>query len=102
MIKYLVNKIFGTRNERELKKIIPTIEAINDLEARMESHTDEELKAYTDTFRERISNGESLDDLLIDAFAVVREVGKRVLNMRHFDVQLMGGIVLHQGKIAEM
>ncbi len=102
MIKYLANKIFGTRNERELKKIIPTIEAINDLEAKMKSHTDEELKAYTDTFRERISNGESLDDLLIEAFAVVREVGKRVLNMRHFDVQLMGGIVLHQGKISEM
>lgn len=102
MIKYLANKIFGTRNERELKKIIPTIEAINDLEAKIESHTDEELKAYTDTFRERISNGESLDDLLIEAFAVVREVGKRVLNMRHFDVQLMGGIVLHQGKISEM
>ena len=102
MIKFLVNKIFGTRNERELKKLIPTIEAINDLEAKMESHTNEELKAYTDTFRERISKGESLDDLLIDAFAVVREVGKRVLDMRHFDVQLMGGIVLHQGKIAEM
>jgi preprotein translocase subunit SecA len=102
MIKYLANKIFGTRNERELKKFIPTIEAINDLEAKMKSHTDEELKAYTDIFRERISNGESLDDLLIEAFAVVREVGKRVLNMRHFDVQLMGGIVLHQGKISEM
>ena len=102
MIKYLANKIFGTRNERELKKIMPTIEAINDLEAKMKSHTDEELKAYTDTFRERISNGESLDDLLIEVFAVVREVGKRVLNMRHFDVQLMGGIVLHQGKISEM
>jgi len=102
MIKYLANKIFGTRNERELKKLIPTIEAINDLEAKMKSHTDEELKEYTDIFRERISNGESLDDLLIEAFAVVREVGKRVLNMRHFDVQLMGGIVLHQGKISEM
>jgi len=102
MIKYLANKIFGTRNERELKKIMPTIEAINNLEAKMKSHTDEELKAYTDTFRERISNGESLDDLLIEVFAVVREVGKRVLNMRHFDVQLMGGIVLHQGKISEM
>ncbi len=102
MIKYLANKIFGTRNERELKKLIPTIEAINDLEAKMKSHTDEELKEYTDIFRERISNGESLDDLLIEAFAVVREVGKRVLNMRHFDVQLMGGIVLYQGKISEM
>ena len=102
MIKYLANKIFGTRNERELKKIIPTIEAINDLEAKMASHTDEELKSYTKSFRERKASGESLDDILIEAFAVVREVGKRVLNMRHFDVQLMGGIVLHQGKIAEM
>jgi preprotein translocase subunit SecA len=102
MIKYLANKIFGTRNERELKKIIPTIEAINDLEAKMASHTDEELKSYTESFRERIASGESMDDILIEAFAVVREVGKRVLNMRHFDVQLMGGIVLHQGKIAEM
>ncbi|MCK4835170.1 MAG: preprotein translocase subunit SecA [Candidatus Aminicenantes bacterium] len=102
MINFIINKIFGTRNERELKKLIPTIEAINHLEKQMESHSDEELKHYTTTFRERLKNEESLDDLLVEAFAVVREVGKRVLDMRHFDVQLMGGIVLHQGKITEM
>ena len=102
MLKYAINKIFGTRNERELKKFVPTVEAINNLEPQMEKCSDEELKGYTEKFRERLRQGETLDDILEEAFAVVRESGKRTLNMRHFDVQLVGGIVLHQGRIAEM
>jgi len=102
MFKYLINKIFGTRNEREIKKLLPAVEAINRLEPDIQRLSDAELAAQTETFKQRLENGEPLDDLLVEAFAVVRETGKRVLNMRHFDVQLMGGIVLHQGKIAEM
>jgi preprotein translocase subunit SecA len=95
-------KIFGTRHERELKKIRPIIAAINELEPRMRELSDEELARQTVGFREQLDQGASLDDLLIPAFAAVRETGRRVLNMRHFDVQLIGGIVLHRGKIAEM
>ena len=102
MINLIIRKIFGTSNERLLKKFVPTVEAINALEPAMAKLSDEELKSYTDKFRERLKNGETLDDILVDVFAVVRETGKRVLNMRHFDVQLIGGVVLHQGKIAEM
>jgi preprotein translocase subunit SecA len=102
MIKLLMNKIFGTRNERELKKMLPTVQAISALEPEMEKLTDAELRQKTDHFKARFKEGETLEDLLVEAFAVVREVGKRVLNMRHFDVQLMGGMVLHQGMIAEM
>jgi preprotein translocase subunit SecA len=102
MLKYAIRKIFGTRNERELKKLVPQVEEISALEPQMEKLSDHELKAYTPKFKERLREGETLDDLLVEAFAVVREVGKRTLKMRHFDVQLMGGIVLHQGKIAEM
>lgn len=97
-----MRKIFGTRNERELKKFIPYVEAINNLEPEIKKLTDEELKSFTNKFKERLNNGETLDDILIEAFAVVREVSVRVLKMRHFDVQLVGGIILHQGKIAEM
>jgi preprotein translocase subunit SecA len=102
MIKYVIRKIFGTGNERELKRMIPTVTAINELEPQMQGLSDDQLKAYTSKFRARLKQGETLEDLLVEVFAVVREVGKRTLNMRHFDVQLMGGIVLHQGKIAEM
>jgi preprotein translocase subunit SecA len=102
MFKHILRKIFGTQNERDLKKFAPIIKEINALEPLMQSLADHELQAFTDTFKKRISAGESLDDILPEAFAVVRETGKRVLHMRHFDVQLMGGIVLHQGKIAEM
>jgi preprotein translocase subunit SecA len=102
MIKYLIKKIFGTSNERELKKLVPFVEEINTFEPKMENLTDDQLKAYTPQFKERFKKGETLEDLLPEAFAVVREVGKRTLHMRHFDVQLMGGVVLHQGKIAEM
>jgi preprotein translocase subunit SecA len=102
MIKYLIRKVFGTSNERELKRLLPTVAAINQLEPHMQGLADDQLKAYTPKFKERLKQGETLEDLLVEAFALVREVGKRTLNMRHFDVQLMGGIVLHQGKIAEM
>jgi preprotein translocase subunit SecA len=102
MIKYITRKIFGTSTERELKRLAPTVEAINKLEPQMEKLSDDELRAYTGKFRERLKNGETMEDILVEAFAVVRETGKRVLNMRHFDVQLVGGITLHQGKIAEM
>jgi preprotein translocase subunit SecA len=102
MFTYVINKIFGTSNERELKKYVPVVEAINALEPQMEKLPDEALQGYTAKFRERVKQGETLDDLLVEAFAVIREVGKRILNMRHFDVQLIGGVVLHQGRIAEM
>ena len=95
-------KIFGTKHEREIKAIRPMVAAINELEPRMRELTDEELAAQTVLFREQFAQGATLDDLLIPAFATVREAGRRVLNMRHFDVQLIGGIVLHRGKIAEM
>src|SRR4051812_521335 len=95
-------KIFGTRNERELKTMRPAIAAINDLDPAMQQLSDIDLAAKTIDFKERISRGASLDDLLPEAFAVVREAGSRVLNMRHFDVQMIGGMVLHRGQIAEM
>ena len=98
----LLEKIFGNYSDKEIKKIMPIIKKINDLEPSISPLTDEELKAKTPEFKERLANGETLDDLLPEAFAVVREAAKRVLGMRHFDVQLIGGVVLHQGRIAEM
>jgi preprotein translocase subunit SecA len=129
LINALVAKVFGTKNEREIKRLMPRVEAINALEPAMQKLSDEQLRAKTDEFRQRIQERlaaipdepdadfdrrkeleneraellkEVLDELLEEAFAVVREAGRRVLNMRHFDVQLIGGMVLHQGKIAEM
>src|SRR3989454_5959480 len=102
MLDTLVKKFVGSRNDREIKKIQPLVAKINDLEPRLSSLTDDQLKAKTAEFKQRSENGESLEDLLPDAFAVVRETGKRALNMRHFDVQLIGGVVLHQGRISEM
>jgi preprotein translocase subunit SecA len=101
MLKAL-KRIIGDENERELRKLRPLVEAINRLEPQVEALTDAELRAKTDEFRARLREGETLDQLLPEAFAVVREVAKRRLGMRHFDVQIMGGIVLHLGKIAEM
>jgi len=98
----LVRTVFGSRNDRFLKKLSKKLSAINALEAEYESLSDQELALKTQEFRDRIGAGESLDDLLPEAFAVVREAGKRTLGMRHFDVQMLGGMVLHQGKIAEM
>ena len=129
MIQSLAAKIFGTRNEREIKRLMPRVEAMNVLEPEMRKLSDEELRAKTDEFRRRVQErlsaipdepdadpdrikqleeertkvlNEALDEILVEAFAVVREAGRRVLNMRHFDVQLIGGIVLHEGKISEM
>src|SRR4051794_17493848 len=102
MIDAVLAKVFGTKNEREVKGMQPTVAAISALEPQLQSLSHAELAAKTIEFRERIAQGATLDDLLIEAFAVVREAGRRVLNMRHFDVQLIGGIVLHKGKIAEM
>jgi preprotein translocase subunit SecA len=129
LIQTIAAKIFGTKNEREVKRLMPKVEAINALEPEMQKLSDEQLRAKTDEFRaqikERLSRvaderdrdpeqqklleeerrkalHEALDEILVEAFAVVREAGRRVLNMRHFDVQLIGGMVLHQGKIAEM
>jgi len=129
LINTLLGKVFGTKNEREVKRLMPRVTAINALEAQMEKLSDDELRAKTDEFRKRIEErlsqvpaepdsdperqkeldkqrlelvNQILDDILVEAFAVVREAGRRVLNMRHFDVQLIGGMVLHEGKIAEM
>lgn len=98
----LVKKIFGDSNEREVKRLWKTVDAINQLEPFMEGLSDEDLKTKTSEFRHRLELGEDLDDLLPEAFAVVREAGKRVLGKRHYDVQLIGGMVLHEGRIAEM
>jgi preprotein translocase subunit SecA len=129
LINTLLGKVFGTKNEREIKRLLPNVEAINALEPQMQGLSDEQLRAKTDAFRARIQERlstiqddpeadddrrkqieaeknqalkEVLEDILVEAFAVVREAGRRVLSMRHFDVQLIGGMVLHQGKIAEM
>jgi preprotein translocase subunit SecA len=129
LINTLLGKVFGTKNEREVKRLLPRVEAINALEPQIQQLSDEQLRLKTDEFRKRIQRHldkfpdepdadpdrlkqiederagaikEALDEILIEAFAVVREAGRRVLNMRHFDVQLIGGMVLHQGKIAEM
>ena len=102
IIEKILIKIIGTRNERELKKLRPILEHVNSLEPKVRELSDDELRRKTGEFKERLSNGATLDDILPEAFAVVREVARRKLNMRHFDVQIIGGIVLHQGKIAEM
>ena len=102
IVDTLLAKVIGTANDRELKRIRPFVAEINSKEAETQRLSDEALRGKTAEFRARIANGESLDDVLPEAFAVVREAGRRVLNMRHFDVQLIGGIVLHRGKIAEM
>jgi preprotein translocase subunit SecA len=98
----ILKKIIGTKNEREIKRISSVVEQINALEPAITSLTDTDLHAKTDAFRSRIADGETLDDLLPEAFAVCREASKRILKMRHFDVQLLGGVVLHEGRIAEM
>ncbi|MBN2429187.1 MAG: preprotein translocase subunit SecA [Deltaproteobacteria bacterium] len=102
MISAIVKKFVGSKNERELKRLGPLVGKINDLEAGLQPLSDDQLAAKTQEFKQRLASGEKLDDLLPEAFAVVREAGKRVLGMRHFDVQLIGGMILHNGKIAEM
>ena len=102
MLKSLAKAVFGDPNERELNKHRETVEQINALEPKMQACSDAELRAKTDEFRRRLEEGETLDDILPEAFALVREASVRTIGLRHFDVQLIGGIVLHQGKIAEM
>jgi len=102
MIPTLLKKIFGSRNDRLIKKYSHTVRTINALEPQIAALNDEQLREKTTEFKQRIAGGATLDEVLPEAFAVVREAGKRALNMRHFDVQLIGGMVLHYGKIAEM
>src|SRR5208283_3309076 len=102
IVDAVLAKIFGTKTEREIKEMRPIVSAIGDLEESIPALSDIDLAAKTIEFKERIAQGEPLDDLLFESFAVVREAGRRVLNMRHFDVQLIGGMVLHEGRIAEM
>ncbi len=102
MFRKIVRKVFGSRNDRLIKRMYNTVEKINALEPEVEKLSDDELRARTEEFRQRLRDGETLDDLLPEVFATVREASRRVLGMRHFDVQLIGGMVLHQGKIAEM
>ena len=98
----ILSKIFGTYSEKEVKRVMPIVAKINSLEDEIKKLSDKELQNKTIEFKERLKNGETLDDILPEAFAVIREASKRVLGMRHFDVQLIGGIILHQGRIAEM
>jgi len=98
----IISKIFGTYSDREIKRIMPLVKKINELEPSMEKLSDNELREKTDEFKSRLSKGETLENILPEAFAVVREASKRVLGLRHYDVQLIGGIVLHQGRISEM
>jgi len=102
MLNNFLARIFGSRNQRIIRRLGPLVAAVNALESKYSAMSDETLSGQTAVLRERLAKGESLDDIRPDAFAVVREAGKRVLNMRHFDVQLIGGAILHEGKIAEM
>ena len=102
MFKWIINKIFGTSDERALKKLRPLAAVVNDIEPRLQNLTDGQLQAKTAELKEKLSQGAKLDDILAEAFGVVRETSRRKLNMRHFDVQILGGVVLHKGMIAEM
>ena len=98
----IFRKIFKSYSEKEVKRVMPIVEQINGLEEEISKLTDEQLKNKTNEFKKQLEEGKTLDDILPEAFAVVREASKRVLGMRHFDVQLIGGIILHQGRIAEI
>src|SRR5258707_5599579 len=102
MIGALARRLFGSANERSVKGLQPLVDAVNALEPELEALSDEALRQRTPWLRERLEKGEELDDILVDAFATVRGASKRTLGQRHFDVQLMGGMVLHRGMIAEM
>src|SRR5712672_662118 len=102
MFGALARRLFGTANDRYVKSLGPLVDQINELEPELEKISDEQLRARTGEFKQRVADGAELDDLLVEAFATVREASKRTLGQRHFDVQLMGGIVLHRGMIAEM
>ena len=98
----IIKKIFGSYSEKEIKRIMPLVDNIEALEEDYKKFSDDELKAKTEEFKKRLDDGETLEDILPEAFATVREASSRVLGMRHFKVQLIGGIILHQGRIAEM
>jgi preprotein translocase subunit SecA len=102
MIGAIARKLFGSSNERRIKSYLPRVAEINALESELEPLSDEELRARTETFKQQVAEGASLDDLLVPAFATCREAAKRTLGQRHFDVQLIGGMILHEGRIAEM
>src|SRR2546423_14994699 len=102
MFNSILTRIFGSRNERALRQMSKSVAQINALEPKMEQLSDDELRAKTEEYKKRHADGETLDQLLPEAFATVREAAKRTLGMRHYDVQLIGGMVLHSGKIAEM
>src|SRR3984885_6950437 len=102
MFSWALKKVFGTSHEREIRRLRPGVEAINALEPTISKLTDAELRGKTAEFKQRLANGATVDDILHEAFAVCREAGKRSLKMRHYDVQLIGGMVLHRGCIAEM
>jgi preprotein translocase subunit SecA len=102
MLQSISQRIFGSANEREVKRLQGMVAEINAVEADVEKLSDDALRARTEEFRKRAEDGETLDDLLVDAFATVREAAKRTLGQRHYDVQLLGGMVLHQGRISEM
>ncbi|MEC7985781.1 MAG: preprotein translocase subunit SecA [Myxococcota bacterium] len=101
-IKSAYYKVFGTHSDKELKKLRPKVVAINRIEQKLQGLSDEDLKAFTPHFKEKLAQGATVDDILVESFAVIREVGRRTLNMRHYDVQLLGGMVLHNGMVAEM
>src|SRR5437763_3081868 len=102
MIDVIARKLFGSSNERRIKSYLPRVAAINALEPQLESLSDEALRARTDAFKQQVAEGVSLDDILVEAFATCREAAKRTLGQRHFDVQLIGGMILHEGRISEM
>src|SRR6202047_4406140 len=102
MLNGLARKLFGSANERRIRSYRSRVEAINAVEPELEALSDEALRARTEAFKEQVANGSTLDDILVPAFATVREASKRTLGQRHFDVQLIGGMVLHEGRIAEM
>ena len=97
-----IEKVFGTHSERELKRIMPLVEKVESYRPAMQALTDEQLRAKTQEYKERLAKGETLDDLLPEAFATVREGAKRAIGLEHYRVQIIGGIILHQGRIAEM
>src|SRR4026208_762285 len=101
MVTQLLNQIFGSKNDREIKAILPIVERINSLESSLTPLSDHALADKTQEFKKRLGAGETLDDILPEAYAVCREMSRRKLNMRHFDVQLIGGVVFHKGRISE-
>ena len=102
MLTAVARKLFGSSNERRVRKYQPRVQEINDLEAELAKLTDEQLRARTEDFKKQVADGTALDDLLVPAFATVREAAKRTIGQRHFDVQLIGGMILHEGRISEM